>query len=373
MSSQPTQTEQMIRCCPRCGADLPPDVTTCPTCGAEYATALAPISAPAPSADQTLDSYVFAMQRFQAGDPPSTVEYQLIQHGAGPNAARTLVQTLLATRPKADRAAAKNAIIDGAVWGIGGIVITLITLLIVQERGGRYLIAWGPAVFGLIQMVRGFIQYRRARPQTLSTGTLPAADPDLVARGFVWPLPKVNNRARFASIALLAVAGVIIAVSSLGQPLIDKPAAQLNLSVADLDNTFSISQETGPNQADVQAVRDANKRILESDRVVIQSMVLIGRANSSDQPTEMIAAVEQSLTNEASSELVFSPVTTLAIGDRAALRPFEISQSSTQAHGYILAFVRRNVLVVIIEIGQAEQVSEDSVQKHARVIDDRMR
>ena len=46
----------------------------------------------------------------------------------------------------------------GALWCIGGIVVTAWSYSAVQETGGHYIIAWGAVVFGGYQFLKGLFQ-----------------------------------------------------------------------------------------------------------------------------------------------------------------------------------------------------------------------
>jgi len=50
----------------------------------------------------------------------------------------------------------KNMIF-GALWFLGGTIVTVVTLQ-AASGGGRYVVAWGAIVFGGIQFIRGLIQ-----------------------------------------------------------------------------------------------------------------------------------------------------------------------------------------------------------------------
>lgn len=54
---------------------------------------------------------------------------------------------------------AKNNMIYGALWCIGGIIVTAISYSSVSSGGGQYVITWGAIVFGGIQFFMGLINY----------------------------------------------------------------------------------------------------------------------------------------------------------------------------------------------------------------------
>jgi hypothetical protein len=46
----------------------------------------------------------------------------------------------------------------GALWCIGGLVVTVISYS-AANAGGRYVLAWGAIIFGAFQFLRGLFQY----------------------------------------------------------------------------------------------------------------------------------------------------------------------------------------------------------------------
>lgn len=62
---------------------------------------------------------------------------------------------------RAARKQGENDLVHGALWLVGGLVVTGVTYLAAEARGeGYYLLAWGPIVFGGIQFLSGL--YRSA-------------------------------------------------------------------------------------------------------------------------------------------------------------------------------------------------------------------
>jgi len=53
------------------------------------------------------------------------------------------------------RRVANRSILVGLAWLVLGIVVTVATYSSASQQGGTYLVAWGPVVYGLIQIVRG--------------------------------------------------------------------------------------------------------------------------------------------------------------------------------------------------------------------------
>jgi hypothetical protein len=56
----------------------------------------------------------------------------------------------------AEAPAGDRDVVHGGLWLLGGILVTVVTYVAAEERGGgRYIIAWGAMVFGGLQFLRG--------------------------------------------------------------------------------------------------------------------------------------------------------------------------------------------------------------------------
>ena len=53
----------------------------------------------------------------------------------------------------------------GAVWFIGGLLVTLYTYgqASASEFGGVYVVAWGPMLYGVYRLISGGLLFRKAR------------------------------------------------------------------------------------------------------------------------------------------------------------------------------------------------------------------
>jgi len=98
--------------------------------------------------------YQYAAELVKKGLPASQVESKLMAKGLDQASAAIVVKNLFAAR---SQAATKN-MLYGALWCIGGIIVTAVTYSS-ASGGGRYVIAWGAIIFGAIQFLRGLWQY----------------------------------------------------------------------------------------------------------------------------------------------------------------------------------------------------------------------
>jgi hypothetical protein len=67
-------------------------------------------------------------------------------------------KTRIKTIPVISKATGKRNMLSGALWCIGGIVVTAITMSMASS-GGTYIVAWGAILFGGIQFIQGLVQF----------------------------------------------------------------------------------------------------------------------------------------------------------------------------------------------------------------------
>lgn len=66
---------------------------------------------------------------------------------------------VIAEKAKPTKATGKRNMLIGALWAIGGLVVTVATYSAASARGGTYVVAWGAVIFGGVQFVQGLIQF----------------------------------------------------------------------------------------------------------------------------------------------------------------------------------------------------------------------
>jgi hypothetical protein len=102
--------------------------------------------------------YNYAAELMKDGLSGPQIESHLIEKGLDQQAAAIVVRNLAELRTNAYKEAGKKNMLYGALWCIGGTVVTVITLA-AASGGGTYVIAWGAIIFGGIQFLRGLYQY----------------------------------------------------------------------------------------------------------------------------------------------------------------------------------------------------------------------
>ncbi len=109
--------------------------------------------------EQALHVYSFAGQQMRNGVAPAVIEKSLIEQGLDAEAATIVVSNLKQAKAKASKNAGHKNMLYGALWCIGGIVVTALSYQAAANTGGgKYVLAWGAILFGGIQFFRGMIQ-----------------------------------------------------------------------------------------------------------------------------------------------------------------------------------------------------------------------
>jgi hypothetical protein len=134
-------------------------------------TAVAPGGPSArPSADSEINDemYVYALERLVKGQPTGDVRKKIIEAGYKPSQADQIVQTALRfhhereaqakLEASAYKAAGPRNMAIGGFICLVGIVVTVGTMAMASEAGGRFILAWGAIACGAIQFFRGLMQ-----------------------------------------------------------------------------------------------------------------------------------------------------------------------------------------------------------------------
>jgi len=200
--------------------------------------------------------------------------------------------------------------------------------------------------------------------------------------------PSVTNRTFPTVPVQTAVAGIpspalpslptptpirIIIPTSTPVALIDRPANEINLQLRDLGGTFSLSEEMGKDTFADSTTRDGNYRLFESkDGVFIESTIGIGHFRAADTMPDLMKIVENELQTTLKTQTIsFGTMTSVSFGERGGVESFSIE--ALGASGYILIFIKQNVVVLLIEFGPTHKVRLDDVFAHARIIESRIR
>lgn len=104
----------------------------------------------------------------------------------------------------------------------------------------------------------------------------------------------------------------------------------------------------------------------------MQATVLIGKQRSSDTPSVLLAAFDKSFWQNVSVDVSFDLPHSVIVGKQGALEPFHFQVEGRTVDGYLLTFIRENVVVLVLEMGPSGAVTEQQILSHGQLIDQRL-
>src|SRR5262249_31091543 len=124
-----------------------------------------PQEQPSPEGTASLDlrtAGALAADRIEAGVPREEIERELMTHGLDEESAEEVVEEAREARNEALKEAGQRNMLFGALWCVGGIVVTVGSFYFAANVGaGKYVIAWGAIVVGAVEFVWGVTQLGR--------------------------------------------------------------------------------------------------------------------------------------------------------------------------------------------------------------------
>lgn len=123
------------------------------------------------SPDVARQYYQFVADEMSRGTGHDDIKAVLMEGGLTAEAADSVIEDVarermnaIALRQKAakeaKRAEAKSDMLYGALWCIGGLVVTIGSFVLADANGGgRYVVTWGAVIFGAYQFFRGVMNY----------------------------------------------------------------------------------------------------------------------------------------------------------------------------------------------------------------------
>jgi hypothetical protein len=114
-----------------------------------------------PESEHTIeDLYRFAALEMRKGRGSEDIANSLINRNVEAEKVAVVVKAMRKAESNVLRAAGKKNMLFGALWFVGGVIVTAATYqLVAGAGGGKFIIAWGAIAFGAIQFIRGFNQY----------------------------------------------------------------------------------------------------------------------------------------------------------------------------------------------------------------------
>lgn len=105
--------------------------------------------------EQTVHAiYHHAASLVREGKSKTQVRQDLVSRGLGEPNADLVTSKVFELRARARREAGGSAMLQGALWCVGGLTVTGITIAM-ASGGGIYVVAYGAIFFGAIQFLKG--------------------------------------------------------------------------------------------------------------------------------------------------------------------------------------------------------------------------
>jgi hypothetical protein len=101
--------------------------------------------------------FQYAAMELASNKSRQVVEKLLVSRGVSPETAKTVVMDAQYAVKKAQREKYKKRMTRGFLWTVAGVAITCGTYVFADSLGGRYYLFYGAVIFGLIDLVAGFI------------------------------------------------------------------------------------------------------------------------------------------------------------------------------------------------------------------------
>ena len=98
--------------------------------------------------------YKHAANMMMGGKSRHQIVEDLMEKGLDAETASAVVTNLKQMKKEAEAGRGKKNMLFGALWCIGGTVVTVATYS-AAEGGGTYVVAWGAILFGAVQFIIG--------------------------------------------------------------------------------------------------------------------------------------------------------------------------------------------------------------------------
>ncbi len=145
--------------CPYCERSVLPANGRCPSCQGDLTNQAA-------MSRQLVKREAAARARLarENGAALGELEDVLVDSGLTPAEVHEVMADFEGRSPRAMKEQDEYDMRHGKYWLVGGIAVTSLTYLMAEssERGGWYVIAWGPVVAGAIQFMRAWLRSRES-------------------------------------------------------------------------------------------------------------------------------------------------------------------------------------------------------------------
>jgi len=177
-------------------------------------------------------------------------------------------------------------------------------------------------------------------------------------------------------LSLTVICSLLLATGcGAGEPTIETPVEEMNVTAADLGPDWSLQQEQGKDELadilDAGDLVDANMRVFAAaaEQTTFVSQILSVNSVASAKTTMAADFVDAFTAGIRSSlpELTLEEVDPPGVGDEAIMLEGEMSNMGFNI--YVLAFRKANVIATLFLMGPTEFVNQESVASYAQKVE----
>lgn len=178
----------------------------------------------------------------------------------------------------------------------------------------------------------------------------------------------------------LIVVGLLLATIACGskEPVIETPAAEMNLSAADIGPAWSLLEEGGTEDApelNLPHVQDANMRMFGAEGVtgMVMGYVFTTKTVASAEQEMATGDVVSNFTEGFQKQMPGMALETMQppdVGDEAVM--VGGSHDELGLNVYMLTFRKANVIVMLAAVGPEEFASEEAMAGYAQKVEARI-
>lgn len=181
-------------------------------------------------------------------------------------------------------------------------------------------------------------------------------------------------------ILILTVVCLLLSTIACGskEPVIETPAAEMNLSAADIGPAWSVVEEQGLDEAtksDLPHVQDANMRVFQAEGItgMVMSYMFTTKSIASAEKEMATGGAVSSFRKGFQEQMPGMALETIQppdIGDEAVM--IGGSHDELGLNVYMLTFRKANVIVMLAVVGREEFASEGTTADYASKVEARI-
>jgi uncharacterized RDD family membrane protein YckC len=142
------------------------------------------------------------------------------------------------------------------------------------------------------------------------------------------------------------------------QAYAQRPASSLNLALAEVGSSFSLQTDSPLRSS--EDIREGNERLFVAPGSAVKSRITVFKVYLTDQESGLAGLAQKWARQEVGMVREFRTLGRVKCADRASFQTFSTTTENQQ--GYVLEFVKRNVLVSVLSVSSTDKVHAEDVE-----------